>query len=68
MKRTNIVIDENLVKRGLRATGLKTRRALVDFALQEVVKRERVKDLIALRGAIHWDGDLSRMRRSRIAQ
>ena len=68
MKRTNIVIDENLVKRGLRATGLKTRRALVDFALQEVVKRERVKDLIALRGTIHWDGDLSRMRRSRIAQ
>jgi len=30
MKRTNIVIDEKLVEAGLKATGLKTQRELVD--------------------------------------
>jgi Arc/MetJ family transcription regulator len=33
MKRTNIVLDESLVRRGLKATGLKTRRALMHRAL-----------------------------------
>ena len=39
MKRTNIVLDEQLVTRGKRLTGLKTSRALVDHALREMVRR-----------------------------
>jgi Arc/MetJ family transcription regulator len=67
MKRTNIVMDENLVRRGLRATGLKTRRALVHHALQELVRREKQKEFLALKGKINWTGDLSEMRRNRFA-
>ena len=39
MRRTNIVIEEQLIEEGLKATGLKTRRALVDHALRELLGR-----------------------------
>jgi len=65
MKRTNIVLDEKLVSQGLRFTGMKTRRALVDYALRELVRRERQVGLLALKGKIQWEGDLAGMRGTR---
>ena len=65
MKRTNIVIDEKLMKAGMRATGLKTRRALVDHALRELLRREACKKVLAFEGKVHWEGDLPAMRRGR---
>ena len=67
MKRTNIVMDETLVRQGLKATGLKTRRALVHHALEELMRREKQMGLLALKGKIHWTGDLNAMRRTRTA-
>ena len=66
MKRTNIVLDEVLVRQGLKATGMKTRRALVHHALQELVRREKQLGLLALEGKVRWTGDLNAMRRRRI--
>ena len=66
MKRTNIVLDEGLVRQGLKATGMKTRRALVHHALQELVRREKQLGLLALEGRVRWTGDLNAMRRRRI--
>ena len=65
MKRTNIVLDEGLVRQGLRATGMKTRRALVHRALQELVRREKQTSLLSLKGKVQWTGNLDAMRRSR---
>ena len=67
MKRTNIVMDESLVRQGLKATGLKTRRALVHHALQELVRHDKQKGLLDLKGKIRWTGDLAAMRRTRTA-
>jgi Arc/MetJ family transcription regulator len=67
MKRTNIVMDETLVRQGLKATGLKTRRALVHRALQDLVRREKQAGLLALRGKVHWTGNLNALRRNRAA-
>jgi Arc/MetJ family transcription regulator len=64
-KRTNIVIDEELVEAGLKTTGLKTRKALVDFALRDLLRRENQRKILELRGKIHWEGDLASMRRRR---
>ncbi len=64
-KRTNVVLDEDLIQAGLKATGLKTRRELIEFALRELVRRENLKKLLELEGKIHWEGDLSEMRRRR---
>jgi Arc/MetJ family transcription regulator len=66
VKRTNIVLDEVLVRQGLKATGMKTRRALVHHALQELVRREKQLSLLALEGKVRWTGDLNAMRRRRI--
>jgi Arc/MetJ family transcription regulator len=66
MKRTNIVLDETLVRQGLKATGMKTRRALVHHALQELVRREKQLGLLALKGKVRWTGNLNAMRRRRI--
>ena len=56
--RVNIVLDANLVDAGLKMTGLKTRRELVDFALRELVRHQQQKKLLDLKGKIQWEGSL----------
>ena len=63
--RTNIELDSKLVKAGLKATGLKTRRELVDFALRELLRHREQKKLLSLKGKVTWEGDLKEMRTGR---
>ena len=63
--RTNIVLDSKLVEAGLKATGLKTRRQLVDFALRELLRHKQQKKLLSLKGKVTWKGDLETMRSAR---
>ncbi|WP_249011674.1 type II toxin-antitoxin system VapB family antitoxin [Conexibacter sp. DBS9H8] len=60
--RTNIDIDDELLAEVRRLTGIATKREAVDFALREVVARERRLGLLDLRGKVHWEGDLVRSR------
>ena len=62
--RTNIVLDSNLVEAGLKATGLKTRRELVDYALRELLRHKQQRKLLALKGRVTWEGNLDDMRAS----
>ena len=62
--RTNIVLDDKLVKEAFKLTGAKTKRELVDMALREMIQRRRRMDLLKLKG-IGWEGDLKEMRRDR---
>jgi Arc/MetJ family transcription regulator len=52
MKRGTIVIDEKLIRAGLKATGLKTRGGLVDYALRDLLRRESQKSTVDLRGKV----------------
>ena len=66
--RTNIVIDDNLMRAALEATGLPTKKAVVEAALKLIVRlkaQERIRDL---RGQISWEGDLEESRRSRFEE
>ncbi len=63
--RTNIILDEKLVENGLKATGLKTRRALVDYALRELLRRKSQRKILELQGKVTWEGNLSDMRQRR---
>lgn len=65
MKRTNIVIDENLVSKGMRLTGIDTKKALIDYALRELVRRKEQKSILKLKGKISWEGDLDGLRGNR---
>jgi Arc/MetJ family transcription regulator len=61
--RTNIVIDEKLMKDTLRITGLKTKRDAVELGLRTLVRLGRQAELRRLRGKLQWQGDLDAMRR-----
>lgn len=65
MSRTNIDIDDRLVEKGLKLTGFHTKKKLVEFALQEIVRRKKRKDILNLMGSHCWSGNLNNMRTSR---
>ncbi|TXH67414.1 MAG: type II toxin-antitoxin system VapB family antitoxin [Thiothrix sp.] len=60
--RTNIVLDKQLVDAAAQATGIKTRRQLVEHALRELVRHHQQRKLLDLKGKIQWEGDLASMR------
>ena len=60
--RTNIEIDDKLLRRAMKATGQSTKRATVEAALEKVVAiADQMQALENLRGS-GWDGDLYEMR------
>jgi len=65
MGRTNLVLDDQLVADCVEATGIRTRRALVDHALHELLRHERQKKVLELKGTVVWEGDLAGWRRAR---
>lgn len=58
MLRTNIELDENLVKEAMRLTHKKTKKELVNYALEELLKRLKRKKLLELEGKVEWIGNL----------
>ena len=63
--RTNIVIDDKLMRDTLRATGLKTKREAVELGLQTLLRLEKQAQIRGLRGKLDWQGDLNAMRAAR---
>lgn len=61
-KRTNIEIDISLVKEAMQLTRQKTIKDVVNYSLQEVIKQNKKKDLLNLKGKIKWEGNLDEMR------
>ena len=60
--RTNIVIDDKLMKDTLRATGLKTKREAVELGLRTVLRVRQQAEIRRWRGKLNWRGDLDAMR------
>lgn len=60
--RTNIVIDDKLMKEALRTTGLKTKREAVELGLRTLLRLGRQGQVRQLRGKVAWEGDLDAMR------
>ena len=65
MPRTNIDLDERLVREGLRIFGCKSKRELVNLALSELLKKAKRKEILKLRGQLKWESNLEELRRSR---
>jgi len=60
--RTNIVIDDELMKRVLKITGLRTKREAVEMGLKVLLKLQKQEGIRAFRGRLNWEGDLDAMR------
>lgn len=63
--RTNIVIDDDLIRDVLKATGLKTKREAVELGLRSLLRLRSQEEVRKYRGKLHWEGDLEEMRRDR---
>jgi Arc/MetJ family transcription regulator len=63
--RTNIEIDDEVMREAQRLTGVRTKRETVDLALRELVARHRRLGILKLRGRVHWEGDLKVSRHGR---
>ena len=60
--RTNIVLDDSLVREAMALTGERTKRAVVERGLAALVRLERLRRVRSGRGKLVWRGDLDRMR------
>jgi len=64
--RTNIVIDNSLMRQAMKVTGLSTKKAVVEEGLRLLVKVKGQAGIRRLRGKITWEGNLNMLRESRI--
>ena len=60
--RTNIVIDDELMANALKATGLNTKKEVVEQGLKLILKQNQQQAVRKLRGKLSWEGDLNQMR------
>lgn len=61
--RTNIEIDDALLAEAQELAGTRTKKATVEFALAELIRRRTAKGILALRGRVDFDLDLDQSRR-----
>jgi Arc/MetJ family transcription regulator len=61
MKRTNLVLDRDLLDQATRALGAKTYSETVSRALKEVVRKQKLQGLVDLFGRVKWQGNLAEM-------
>jgi Arc/MetJ family transcription regulator len=62
MKRTNLVLDEELLEEALRRSGERTYSGAVNRALSDFVARAKAGLILELAGKGLWDGNLAEMR------
>jgi Arc/MetJ family transcription regulator len=62
--RTNIDLDENLVKKAMEITGMNTKKAVVNMILNDYIRRNNQKNILKYRGKKIWEGDLEEARKN----
>lgn len=66
--RTNIDIDDRLMRQAMRHSGARTKKATVEAGLRMLVETHAQASIRRLKGKIHWEGDLNQSRRGRVRQ
>lgn len=60
--RTNIIIDDHLMKEALLITGFKTKKETVEAGLKLLIAMKNQSRIRKYRGKLNWEGDLDAMR------
>ncbi len=63
--RTNIDIDDRLMRRAMKSSGARTKKATVEAALKLLADTHAQGSIRRLRGKIQWEGNLEESRLSR---
>ena len=61
-RRTNIELDIDLINKAMELTHLSTIKDVVHHALREIIKVNKRKKLLTLKGKVEWEGDIDQMR------
>jgi Arc/MetJ family transcription regulator len=64
--RTNIVIDDQLIAEAMKATGLPTKKAVVEAGLRLLIQVQAQSGVRRLRGKVNWQGNLDESRSGRV--
>ncbi len=62
--RTNIELDDELIEKARKYTVKKTKKAIIEEALEFYIRQHKQANLLELFGTVEWEGDLDTMRRS----
>jgi Arc/MetJ family transcription regulator len=65
MSRTVIDIENDLLKKAQRLTGMTKKVDVVNYALKRLVEQKAIERVLDLKGKVRWEGDLEEMRRGR---
>jgi Arc/MetJ family transcription regulator len=65
MSRTNIELDDRLVAEAMKLTKKKTKKDVVNYAVEELVRSLKRKKMLELEGKVDWTGDLDEIRKNR---
>jgi Arc/MetJ family transcription regulator len=66
MGRTNIELNEKLVDEAMKLTNKKTKKDLVNYAVEELVRKLKRKKILDLEGTVEWTDKLEETRKSRL--
>ena len=66
--RTNIEIDDRLMREAMRSSGKRTKRATVEAGLRLLVQTQAQAKIRRLRGKIRWQGDLDASRLGHVSK
>jgi len=66
--RTNIDIDDRLMRQAMRSSDARTKRAVVEEALRLLIQTRGQSSIRHLRGNVNWEGNLQASRSERVAK
>ena len=66
--RTNIDIDDDLMRQAMRSSGARTKRAVVEEGLRLLIQTRAQRSIRRLRGKVLWEGNLETSRLGRVAK
>jgi Arc/MetJ family transcription regulator len=66
--RTNIDIDDRLIREAMRRSGARTKKATVEAGLRLLLETHAQSGIRRLKGKVRWDGNLGESRRGRVRE
>ncbi|MCC6724256.1 MAG: type II toxin-antitoxin system VapB family antitoxin [Saprospiraceae bacterium] len=62
MQTSSIVVNDQLIQTAMNLSGLKTKKEVVEKALELLIQMVNQEGIRTLRGKVKWEGDLDQMR------
>jgi Arc/MetJ family transcription regulator len=65
MSRTVIDIEDKLLKKAQKLTGINKKVEIVNYAIRRLVEQKEIEKILDLKGKVKWEGNLEEMRKGR---